>query len=163
MLDAGEDPLFVARRLVRAASEDIGNADPQALQLAIAAKEAYHFLGTPEGELALAQTAVYLATAPKSNRAYTAWGEAMIAAKEHPAEGVPLHIRNAPTRLMKDLGYGTGYAYDHDAEDGFSGQNYFPKDMKRPVFYLPPERGFERELKKRVEYFAKLRAQRKGG
>ncbi|HBD89638.1 MAG TPA: AAA family ATPase [Gemmobacter sp.] len=163
MLEGGEDPRFLARRLTRMAVEDIGLADPQAQAVCVDSWETYERLGSPEGELALANAVVYLALAPKSNGVYVAYKAARAAARDTGSLPPPLHIRNAPTRLMKDLGYGTGYAYDHDAEDGFSGQNYFPKDMKRPVFYLPPERGFERELKKRVEYFAKLRAQRKGG
>lgn len=163
MLEGGEDPRFLARRLTRMAVEDIGLADPQAQAVCVDSWETYERLGSPEGELALANAVVYLALAPKSNGVYVAYKAARAAARDTGSLPPPLHIRNAPTRLMKDLGYGTGYAYDHDAEDGFSGQNYFPEDMKRPVFYLPPERGFERELKKRVEYFAKLRAQRKGG
>lgn len=160
MLTAGEEPLYVLRRLVRFASEDIGLADPQALTQCLAAKEAYQFLGSPEGELAIVQACLYLATAPKSNAAYVAQKEAWKSAKETGSLSPPAHILNAPTKLMKDIGYGAGYAYDHDAEDGFSGQNYFPEGMKRPVFYAPPERGFERELKKRIDYFSKLRAKR---
>ena len=137
MLAGGEDPLFIARRLVRAASEDIGEADPTSLILANAAKDAYDFLGSPEGELALAQLVVHLAAAPKSNAVYAAFGAAMRAAKETGSLMPPAHIRNAPTRLMKELGYGKGYAYDHDAEDGFSGQNYFPEGMERQTFYAP--------------------------
>ena len=143
--------------------EDIGLADPQAQAVCVDSWQTYERLGSPEGELALANAVVYLALAPKSNSAYVAYKAARAAARETGSLPPPLHIRNAPTRLMKDIGYGAGYAYDHDAEDGFSGQDYFPEGMKRPVFYAPPERGFERELKKRVEYFAKLRAQRKGG
>lgn len=163
MLEGGEDPRFLARRLTRMAVEDIGLADPQAQAVCVDSWETYERLGSPEGELALANAVVYLALAPKSNGVYVAYKAARAAARDTGSLPPPLHIRNAPTRLMKDLGYGTGYAYDHDAEDGFSGQNYFPEDMKRPVFYLPPERGFERELKKRVEYFANLRSRRKGG
>ena len=163
MLEGGEDPRFLARRITRMAVEDIGLADPQALVVCNAAKDAYDYLGSPEGELALAQACVYLATAPKSNGVYVAYKAARAAARDTGSLPPPLHIRNAPTKLMKDIGYGAGYAYDHDAEDGFSGQDYFPDGMKRPVFYTPPERGFERELKKRVEYFAKLRGKRQGG
>ena len=160
MLEGGEDPRFLARRITRMAIEDIGLADPQAQALCIQGWETYERLGSPEGELALAQAVIYLALAPKSNAGYVAWKAARNAARQTGSEPPPLHIRNAPTRLMKDIGYGAGYAYDHDAEDGFSGQDYFPEGMKRPVWYQPPERGFERELKKRIEYFAKLRARR---
>lgn len=160
MLAGGEDPLYIARRLVRFASEDIGLADPEALRQALAAKEAYDFLGSPEGELALAQAALYLATAPKSNAAYKAHGAAARAAKETGSLNPPMHILNAPTRLMKDLGYGSGYAYDHEAADGFSGQNYFPDDMERQRFYQPVERGFEREIGKRLAYWDSLRRKR---
>lgn len=163
MLEGGEDPRFLARRITRMAIEDIGLADPQAQQLCLHGWETYERLGSPEGELALAQAVIYLALAPKSNAGYMAYNTARKAARETGSEPPPLHIRNAPTRMMKDLGYGAGYAYDHDAEDGFSGQNYFPEGMKRPVWYQPPERGFERELKKRVEYFARLREKRQGG
>jgi putative ATPase len=163
MLEGGEDPRFLARRITRMAVEDIGLADPQAQDLCLAAWQTYERLGSPEGELALAQAVVYLALAPKSNAVYTAYKAARASARDTGSQPPPLHIRNAPTRLMKDIGYGAGYAYDHDAEDGFSGQDYFPEGMKRPVFYLPPERGFERELKKRIDYFAKLRAKRQGG
>ncbi|MDR5654766.1 replication-associated recombination protein A [Ruixingdingia sedimenti] len=163
MLEGGEDPRFLARRLVRMAVEDIGLADPQAQAVCLQGWETYERLGSPEGELALAQAVIYLALAPKSNAGYMAYNAARAEARRTGSEPPPLHIRNAPTRLMKDLGYGRDYAYDHDAEDGFSGQDYFPEGMKRPVFYLPPERGFERELKKRVDYFAKLRARRQGG
>jgi putative ATPase len=163
MLDGGEDRLFLARRLVRMAIEDIGLADPQALVQALAAKETYDFLGSPEGELALAQTVIYLATAPKSNAAYVAYKGAMRAAKEQGSLMPPKIILNAPTKLMEDEGYGEGYEYDHDAPEGFSGQNYFPDEMKkRPQFYDPPERGFEREIRKRLDYWAKLRRDRKG-
>ncbi len=160
MLEGGEDPRFLARRITRMAVEDIGLADPQAQALCLQAWETYERLGSPEGELALAQAVIYLALAPKSNAGYVAWKAARNAARQTGSEPPPLHIRNAPTRLMKDIGYGAGYAYDHDAEDGFSGQDYFPEGMKRPVWYQPPERGFERELKKRIDYFAKLRARR---
>jgi putative ATPase len=161
MLDGGEDRLFLARRLVRMAVEDIGLADPQALVQANAAKDAFDFLGSPEGELALAQATLYLATAPKSNAAYVAYKSAMRAAKEHGSLAPPKHILNAPTRLMKDEGYGEGYAYDHDAPDAFSGQSYFPEEMTgRPTFYDPPDRGFEREVRKRLDYWSRLRRER---
>jgi putative ATPase len=162
MLEGGEDPRFLARRLTRMAVEDIGLAEPQAQAMCLEAWNTYERLGSPEGELALAQAVVYLSLAPKSNAVYVAYKAARAAARATGSLMPPKHILNAPTKLMKDIGYGTGYAYDHDAEDGFSGQDYFPEDMKRPVYYLPPERGFERELKKRVEYFAKLRARRSG-
>lgn len=160
MFDAGEDPLFLGRRLVRMAVEDIGLADPQALLVCNAAKDAYDFLGSPEGELALAQACVYLATAPKSNAVYTAYKASMRAAKEFGSLLPPRHILNAPTKLMKDENYGAGYRYDHDEPDAFSGQDYFPEKMGRKTFYDPPERGFEREIRKRLEYWAKLRKER---
>jgi len=160
MLDAGENPLFLGRRLVRMAVEDIGMADPQALVVANAAKDAYDFLGTPEGELALAQAAVYIATAPKSNAVYTAWKSALRVAKEGGSLMPPKTILNAPTKLMGNEGYGKGYRYDHDEPDAFSGQNYFPEKIGRRQFYEPVERGFERDIKKRLEYWAKLRAER---
>ena len=160
MLEGGEDPRFLARRITRMAVEDIGLADPQAQDVCLQSWQTYERLGSPEGELALAQAVVYLALAPKSNAVYVAYKAARAAARETGSHPPPKHILNAPTKLMKDIGYGTGYAYDHNAEDGFSGQNYFPEGMKRPVWYLPPERGFERELKKRIDYFAKLRAKR---
>ncbi len=163
MLTGGEDPRYLARRITRMAVEDIGLADPQAQSICLHSWETYERLGSPEGELALAQALVYLALAPKSNGAYVGYKAAMRLAKQSGSEPPPKHILNAPTSLMKDQGYGAGYAYDHDAEDGFSGQNYFPDDMKRPVLYQPVERGFERELKKRLEYFAKLRSQRNSG
>jgi len=163
MLAGGEDPRFIARRLTRMAVEDIGLADAQAQAICLQSWETYERLGSPEGELALAQAVVYLALAPKSNAAYVAYKGAMALAQKTGSEPPPKHILNAPTRMMKDQGYGAGYAYDHDAEDGFSGQDYFPEGVKRPVLYLPPERGQERELKKRVEYFAKLRARRQAG
>jgi putative ATPase len=162
MLEGGEDPRFLARRITRMAVEDIGLADPQAQAVCLQGWETYERLGSPEGELALAQAVLYLALAPKSNAGYVAYKAARAAARDTGSLPPPLHIRNAPTRLMKDLGYGAGYAYDHDAEDGFSGQDYFPEGMKRPVFYAPPERGFERELKRRVEWFVKQRAKRGG-
>jgi putative ATPase len=163
MFDAGEDPLYLGRRLVRMAVEDIGLADPQALVIANAAKDAYDYLGSPEGELALAQACVYLATAPKSNAGYVAFKSAMAAAKEHGSLLPPKHILNAPTRLMKETGYGSGYQYDHDMPEAFSGQDYFPEAMGRRTFYDPPERGFEREIRKRLDYWAKLRRERAGG
>jgi putative ATPase len=159
MIVGGEDLLFIARRLVRAAAEDVGLADPTALLIANAAKDAVHFIGPPEAELHLAQAVIHLATAPKSNAAYTAWKRAQSAARETGALGPPMHIRNAPTKLMKDLGYGSGYAYDHDAEEGFSGQNYFPDEMERQSFYQPEGRGREREIKERLEHWATLRAE----
>jgi putative ATPase len=160
MLDAGEAPLYLGRRLVRMAIEDIGLADPQALVIANAAKDAYDYLGSPEGELALAQACVYLATAPKSNGVYTAFKAATRAAKEHGSLLPPAHILNAPTKLMKEQGYGSGYRYDHDEPDAFSGQDYFPTAMGRQTFYDPPDRGFEREIRKRLEYWQKLRRDR---
>jgi putative ATPase len=160
MFDAGEDPLYLGRRLVRMASEDIGLADPQALVIANAAKDAYDYLGSPEGELALAEACVYLATAPKSNAVYTAFKAATRAAKEFGSLLPPKHILNAPTKLMKGEGYGSGYIYDHDTPEAFSGQDYFPEKMGRHTFYDPPERGFEREIRKRIDYWAKLRAER---
>ncbi|MDQ2080816.1 replication-associated recombination protein A [Xanthobacteraceae bacterium Astr-EGSB] len=160
MLDAGEDPLFLARRIVRMASEDIGMADPQALVIANAAKDAYDFLGSPEGELAIAQAVVYVATAPKSNAVYKAFGIAKRTAKEGGSLLPPKHILNAPTKLMQEEGYSEGYQYDHDAPEAFSGQNYFPDELGRKTFYNPPERGFEREIRKRLDYWAKLRRER---
>ena len=160
MFDAGEDPLYLGRRLVRMAVEDIGLADPQALVVANAAKDAYDYLGSPEGELAFAEACVYLATAPKSNAVYTAFKGAMRAAKEHGSLLPPKYILNAPTKLMKEESYGQGYEYDHDAPEAFSGQDYFPEKMGRQTFYDPPERGFEREIRKRLDYWAKLRAER---
>ena len=160
MLDAGEDPLFLARRIVRMAVEDIGLADPQALVVANAAKDAYDFLGSPEGELAIANAVVYVATAPKSNAVYTAWKAAQRTAKEAGSLLPPKTILNAPTKLMKSEGYGTGYRYDHDEPDAFSGQNYFPDALGRKTFYEPVERGFEREIRKRLDYWARLRKER---
>lgn len=162
MLEGGEDPRFLARRLTRMAVEDIGLADSHAQTQCLHAWETYERLGSPEGELALAQAVIYLALAPKSNAGYTAYKAAREAARRSGSEPPPMHILNAPTRLMEAQGFGTGYQYDHDAEDGFSGQNYFPEGMKRPLFYLPVERGFERELKKRLDWFAKLREKRGG-
>jgi putative ATPase len=157
MLEGGEDPKYLARRLVRFAVEDVGMADPNALTQTLAAWDTYDRLGSPEGELAIAQAVIYLATAPKSNAGYRALGEARRAARTHGSLAPPMHILNAPTRLMKQIGYGKGYQYDHDAEDGFSGQNYFPDGMAREEFYRPAERGFEREVLKRLEYWRKLR------
>ncbi len=161
MLEGGEDPRYLARRLTRMAVEDIGLADPAAQRHCLDAWALYERLGSPEGELALAQATIYLALAPKSNAGYVAYKAARDLARRSGSQMPPKHILNAPTGLMADQGYGAGYRYDHDAEDGFSGQNYFPDDMKRPVFYLPVERGFERELKKRVEWFAGLRQKRR--
>ena len=160
MLDAGEDPLYLARRVVRMAVEDIGLADPQALVVANAAKDAYDFLGSPEGELAIAEAVIYVATAPKSNAAYAAFGAAMRMAKQAGSLVPPKHILNAPTKLMQAEGYGRGYEYDHAAEEAFSGQDYFPEALGRQTFYDPPELGFEREIRKRLEYWAKLRRER---
>ncbi|MBS4010164.1 MAG: replication-associated recombination protein A [Roseovarius sp.] len=160
MLTGGEDPRYLARRILRMAIEDIGLADPQAQSICLHAWETYERIGSPEGELALGQAVAYLALAPKSNAGYAAYKAALREAKKTGSAPPPKHILNAPTRLMKEQGYGEGYAYDHDAEDGFSGQNYFPDGMKRPVLYQPVERGYERELKKRLEYFAKLRLRR---
>jgi putative ATPase len=162
MLAGGEEPLYILRRLVRFASEDIGLADPQALVQTLAAKEAYDFLGSPEGELCIAQAVIYLATAPKSNAAYVAIKAAQRAAGETGSLMPPKHILNAPTKLMKDIGYGAGYAYDHDTETGFSGQNYFPEGMPRPALYRPKEVGFERDVAKRLAYWQKLRAETGG-
>jgi putative ATPase len=160
MLDGGEDPRYLARRIVRMAVEDIGLADPNALVHARAATEAYEQQGSPEGELALANAVIYLACAPKSNAAYTAYGEAMRAAKEHGSLAPPKHILNAPTKLMKQEGYGTGYAYDHDAPDAFSGQNYFPDGMERQSFYRPTDRGIEARIRARLEEWERLRRER---
>ncbi len=160
MLAAGEDPLFLARRIVRMAIEDIGLADPEAVHQALAAKDVFDFLGSPEGELALAQAVVYVATAPKSNAITTAFGAAMAAARETGSLSPPKHILNAPTKLMKAQEYSAGYRYDHDQPDAFSGQDYFPAEMGRRIFYDPVERGFEREIQKRLDYWAKLRGQR---
>ncbi len=162
MLDGGEDRLFLARRLVRMAIEDVGLADPAAVTQALAAKDTYDFLGSPEGELALAQATIYMATAPKSNAAYKAYGAAMRAAKQHGSLAPPKHILNAPTRLMAEQGYGAGYAYDHATAEGFSGQDYFPDEMEREQYYDPPERGFEREIRKRLAYWQRLRDEKTG-
>ncbi len=157
MIEGGEDPMYIARRTVRFASEDVGLADPRALQIAIAARDAYHFLGSPEGELALAEAAVYLATAPKSNRVYVAWGAALEAARDTPAAQVPLHIRNAPTKLMKELGYGAGYQYAHAVPEGYTPQDYLPDEIANRTFYAPTAFGFEKDIAKRLEWWASLR------
>ena len=157
MIEGGEDPMYIARRTVRFASEDVGLADPRALQIAIAARDAYHFLGSPEGELALAEAAVYLATAPKSNRVYAAWAAALAAARETPAAQVPLHIRNAPTKLMKELGYGAGYQYAHAVPEGYTPQDYLPDEIADRTFYEPTAFGFEKDIAKRLEWWASLR------
>jgi putative ATPase len=157
MIEGGEDPLYITRRVVRMASEDIGLADPQAMTVALAAKDAFHFLGSPEGELAIAEAVVYLATAPKSNRVYAAWGEALEAARESPAAPVPLHIRNAPTGLMKQLGYGKGYRYAHDHAEAYVPQEYLPEAMAGRAFYHPGELGFEKKIAERLAYWAQLR------
>lgn len=162
MLVGGEDPLYIVRRLVRAAIEDIGLADPEAVHQALAAKDVFDFLGAPEGELALAQATIYLATAPKSNAAYAAFGAAKRSARDTGSVAPPAHILNAPTKLMKELGYGAGYEYDHDAPQAFSGQDYFPQEVGRQQFYTPVERGFEREISKRLAYWRKLREERDG-
>ena len=162
MLTGGEDPRYIARRLVRFAAEDIGMADPSALTQALAGWETYERLGSPEGELALAQVVIYLGTAPKSNAVYTAFSAAKAAAKATGSLMPPMHILNAPTKMMKNLGYGDGYQYDHKTEDAFSGQNYFPDGMNREKLYNPRDRGFEREIGKRLDYWDKLRAE-KGG
>ncbi len=161
MIDAGEEPLYLARRLIRMASEDIGLADPQALVVTTAAKEAYDMLGSPEGELAIAQACVYLATAPKSNAVYRAYGSAMRSAQEHGSLVPPKHILNAPTKLMKNEGYGKNYAYDHDQEESFSGQNYFPEKMPREQFYKPTGFGFEKILGERIAHWQKLREEKR--
>ena len=160
MIDGGEDPLYIARRLVRIASEDIGLADPAALSNTIAARDAYQFLGSPEGELALAQAAVYLATAPKSNRAYTAWKSARLRARETSSAPVPMHLRNAPTDLMKDLGYSEGYAYDPDEADGVAGQRYVPEELHSEQFYEPGRFGFEKTIAERLKWWAERRDRR---
>ena len=160
MLEGGEDPRYLMRRITRMAVEDIGLADPQAQAICLQSWETYERLGSPEGELALAQALVYLALAPKSNAGYVAYKAARKSARKTGSEPPPKHIMNAPTGLMKDQGYGAGYAYDHDAEDGFSGQHYFPDGIERTTFYTPVERGFERDLKKRIDYFARLRSKR---
>jgi putative ATPase len=159
MITAGEDPLYIARRVVRMASEDIGLADPRALSIALAAKEAYHFLGSPEGELALAEALIYMAAAPKSNRVYEAWEQAVAAAREYPNEPVPLHIRNAPTQLMKELGYGKGYRYDHVEEGAKAvGQEYLPAALSGASWYKPTERGFEKKVRERLQWWEEVKA-----
>jgi len=157
MLDGGDDPMYIARRLIRFAVEDIGMADPNAIVQANAARDAYNMLGSPEGELAISQAIIYLATAPKSNAAYAAYKSAVKSAKRNSSLMPPMHILNAPTKLMKELGYNEGYVYDHDTKDGFSGQNYFPDKMQREEYYTPVMRGFERDITKRLEYWKKLR------
>jgi putative ATPase len=158
MIEGGEDPMYIARRMVRFAAEDVGLADPRALQLTIAARDAYHFLGSPEGDLALAEAAVYLATSPKSNRVYAAWKGALAAARETPAAPVPLHIRNAPTGLMQDLGYGAGYQYAHDAAEAYIPQEYLPEPLVGTTFYAPGAHGFEKDVARRMAWWAELRA-----
>ena len=160
MLVAGEEPLYVLRRLTRTAVEDIGLADPQAVVQCLAAKDTYEFLGSPEGEVAIAQACLYLATAPKSNAAYKAQKAAWASARETGSLMPPPNILNAPTKLMKDIGYGKGYTYDHDAEEGFSGDDYWPEEMEPQTFYEPVERGFERQVKERITYWNKLRRER---
>jgi putative ATPase len=159
MVAGGEDPMYLARRVVRMAAEDIGLADPRALQIALAAKDAYHFLGSPEGELALVEAVIYLASAPKSNRIYQAWARAQQAAREHPAEPVPKHIRNAPTRLMKELGYGEGYRYDHAEEGHAAGQEYLPEALRGALWFEPTEQGFEKTLAERIAWWAERKKQ----
>ncbi|MBF0311070.1 MAG: replication-associated recombination protein A [Magnetococcales bacterium] len=163
MFAGGEDGLYIARRLIRFASEDVGNADPQALPLAMAAREAFHFLGKPEGELALAQVVVYLATAPKSNSVYVAYGKAQEAAKRYGSPSPPLEVRNAPTRLMKELGYGAGYRYAHDYEHGYVAQEYLPANLRHLTFYTPVERGFEREIARRMAFWQRLKTRETEG
>jgi putative ATPase len=158
MIDGGEDPMYLSRRVVRMASEDIGLADPRALQLALAAKDAYHFLGSPEGELALVEAVIFLASAPKSNRVYEAWGHAQQAAREHPAELVPKHIRNAPTRLMKEHGYGEGYRYDHAEGGHAAGQSYLPEALKGVTWYEPTDQGFEKTIAERLAWWRQRNA-----
>jgi putative ATPase len=157
MIDGGEDPLYIARRLVRMAAEDIGLADPAALRVALAARDAFHFLGTPEGDLALAEAAVYLAVAPKSNRLYVAWGAALERARETTGEPVPLHVRNAPTPLMKELGYGQGYRYDPSEEFGVADQTYLPERLAGERFYEPGPYGQEPRIRERLEWWAEKR------
>ena len=163
MIQGGEDPLYLLRRLTRFAAEDVGLADPMALQLAIAAWDTYERLGSPEGELAIAELVIFLGTAPKSNATYTAWNRAMRCARESGSLTPPSHILNAPTKLMKEIGYGAGYQYDHDTPEGFSGQNYFPEKLGRRSFYKPVDRGFEREIARRLAYWEKLRAEKNSG
>jgi putative ATPase len=163
MIDGGEDPMYIARRTVRFAAEDVGLADPQALRLAIAARDAYHFLGSPEGELALAEVAVYLATAPKSDSVYAAWKRAQALARETPAAPVPMHIRNAPTRLMKELGYGERYQYAHSVPEAYIPQEYLPEELRGTSLYEPGNFGFEKEIAKRLAWWAELRERARGG
>ena len=160
MLDGGESPLYILRRLVRFAVEDIGLADPQAVVQANAACQIYEFLGSPEGDLALTQLVIYLGTSPKSNAVYKAQKESLKRAKQTGSLSPPKHILNAPTKMMRDLGYGKDYQYDHETKDGFSGQNYFPEGLKREKYYKPVNRGFEREVSKRLDYWTKLRAKK---
>jgi putative ATPase len=162
MIEGGEDPMYIARRTVRFATEDVGLADPTALRVAIAARDAYHFLGSPEGELALAEAAVYLATAPKSNSVYRAWGAALELARETPAESVPFHLRNAPTRLMKELGYGRGYQYAHSVPEAYIPQDYLPAAAAGRVLYEPGPFGFEKEIAKRIAWWEELRIRMSG-
>jgi putative ATPase len=162
MLEAGEDPLYIARRLVRFASEDVGNADPQALVVAVAAKDAVHFIGMPEGNTALAQAAIYLATAPKSNAVYTAYNAAAADAHQQAAEPVPLHLRNAPTKLMKDLEYGKDYQYAHEEPDAIAAMDCLPPSLSARKYYRPTERGFEKEIKRRLDGWADLKARKRG-
>jgi putative ATPase len=161
MLEAGEDPLYIARRMIRFASEDVGMADPQALQVAVAAQQAFHFVGLPEGDLALAQAAVHLATAPKSNALYTAFQRVQRDVRETENMPVPLHIRNAPTKLMEDLGYGKDYKYPHDYPDHFVEEEYLPGNLKGRTYYHPTEQGFEKEIKKRLEYWRRKKNEKK--
>ena len=158
MVDGGEDVLYITRRVVRAAAEDVGLADPRALDIALAAKDAFHFLGQPEGELALAEAVVYIATAPKSNRIYEAWGAALEAARQHPAEGVPMHIRNAPTKLMKELGYGSGYQYAHSVPDAYIPQEYLPEKLRGTKFYEPGQFGLEKDIARRMEWWKSIKS-----
>ena len=160
MIEAGEDPRYIARRMVRIASEDVGLADPRALTLALAAKDAYEFLGSPEGELALVEALIFLASAPKSNRSYLAWSRAQAAAREHPHEAVPKHIRNAPTRLMRELGHGDGYRYDHDEGGHAAGQQYLPDALKDAQWYEPTDAGLERQIAERIEWWRQQRRTR---
>jgi putative ATPase len=162
MVEGGEDLLYIARRVVRMAVEDIGLADPRGLSIALAAKDAFDFLGSPEGDLAIAEAIVYLATAPKSNRVYAAWGEAQQAARDHPAEPVPLHIRNAPTRLMKDIGYGEGYRYDHAEGGHAAGQHYLPDALRDARWYDPSDSGYEKTVAERIAWWRKRRASTPG-
>jgi putative ATPase len=162
MIEAGEDPMYIARRLVRFASEDVGNADPQALIVAVAAKDAIHFIGMPEGNTALAQAAIYLATAPKSNAVYTAYGVAAETAQKDVAQPVPLHLRNAPTKLMKQLDYGKGYRYSHDEADAVADMDCLPENLQGREFYTPTDRGFEKEIKRRLDGWKEIKRKRKG-